>query len=100
MAEAVRVSKLRAVFTGNTEKHLTLAEAFYLGTKGGGAFFGKAGMGCPGSFEPGYDFDALVINDGDLAAPFELSILDRLERAVYLSDDRHIEAKYVKGVEM
>jgi guanine deaminase len=101
MADAIQVSKLRRVLTGGAEKHLTPEEAFYLGTKGGGAFFGKAGAGFSGSFEPGYDFDALVINDnaltGDnLAAP-SMSIRDRLERVIYLSDDRHIEAKFVKG---
>ena len=32
---------------------LTVANAFYLATKGGGSFFGKVG-----SFEPDYEFDA------------------------------------------
>ena len=90
MSDAIQFSKLR-------QQAITLEEAFYCGTAGGGAFFGKAGMGFSGSFEPGYDFDALVINDRALAAPFDLSIRSRLERAVYLSDSRHIEAKYVKG---
>ena len=97
MSDAIQVSKLRRCMTNNSEKPLTLEEAFYLGTAGGGAFFNRAGMGGCGSFEPGCDLDALVINDSSLAAPFELSIRDRLERAIYLSDERHIEAKYVQG---
>ena len=103
MADSIQVSKLRktlhreAKAGSRSEKPITLEEAFYLGTKGGGAFFGKAGMGYPGSFEPGYDLDALVIDDGNLAAPEKLSIRDRLERVVYLSDDRNIEMKFVKG---
>jgi len=97
MSDAIQVSKLRHPLLGVDEKALTLEEAFYCGTTGGGAFFGKAGMGASGSFEPGYEFDALVINDGVLAAPFELSIRNRLERAVYLSDSSHIEAKYTRG---
>jgi guanine deaminase len=102
MSDAIQVSKLRFAMQDpsrdNTcEKPLTLEEAFYYGTVGGGSFFGKSGMGFSGSFEQGYDFDALVINDNALAAPFDLSIRDRLERAVYISDTRHIEAKYARG---
>jgi guanine deaminase len=97
MSDAIQVSKLRRPMLGIDEKALTLEEAFYLGTAGGGAFFGKSGMGYSGSFEPGNDFDALIINDQALATPLELSIRDRLERVIYLSDDRHIENKYVRG---
>ena len=97
MSDAIQVSKLRRPLLNMEEKALTLEEVFYLGAAGGGAFFGKAGMGYSGSFDPGYDFDVLVINDSVLAAPFELSIRDRLERAIYICDSRHIEAKYVQG---
>ncbi|MDR2922409.1 MAG: amidohydrolase family protein [Treponema sp.] len=97
MSDAVQVSKLRPPLHGVNEKALTMEEAFFLGTKGGGAFFGKSGMGYCGSFEQGFDFDALVINDNALAAPFGLSLRDRLERAVYICDSRNITAKYVRG---
>jgi guanine deaminase len=79
------------------EKAITLEEAFYMGTVSGGTFFEKTGLGACGSFKKGFDFDALVIDDKNLTAPFELSIRDRLERIVYLSDDRNIKAKYVKA---
>jgi guanine deaminase len=100
MTDAIQVSKLRRVLLNNDETALTLEEAFYLGTAGGGAFFGKAGQGFfgpSGSFAPGFDFDALVIDDAGLTPPGELPLRDRLERAVYLSEDRHIRAKYVRG---
>jgi guanine deaminase len=97
MADAIQVSKLRRPLLNVDEKALTLEEAFYMGTVVGGDFFGRTGMGACGSFENGYDFDALVIDDKNLAPPFELSIKDRLERVVYLSDDRHIKAKFIKG---
>jgi guanine deaminase len=100
MTDAIQVSKLRRVLLNHDETALTLEEAFYLGTKGGGAFFGKAGgnfFGPSGSFEPGFDFDAVILNDGNITAFRDLSLRDRLERAVYLSDDRHITAKYVRG---
>lgn len=93
MAEAIQVSKLHWRLRDQSESALTLEEAFWLGTAGGGSFFGRVG-----SFEPGYEFDALVVDDDALLAPFELSIQDRLARVVYLSDDRHIGQKYVRGV--
>jgi guanine deaminase len=101
MADAIQVSKLRRVLLGGGAP-LTVEEAFFLGTAGGGSFFGKAaggaaGFGAAGSFEPGYDFDALVIDDSGLAAPFELSPRDRLERVIYLSGDGDIMAKFARG---
>ena len=58
-------------------------EAFYMATKGGGSFFGKAG-----SFEEGYAFDALVLDDSAEPCARPLSVRDRLERAFYLQLDR------------
>jgi guanine deaminase len=97
MSDAIQASKLRRPLLGIDEKAISLEEAFYLGTTGGGMFFAKSGMGNCGSFEPGYDFDALVINDTAFGAPFELSIRERLERAVYISNNSDIEAKYSRG---
>lgn len=93
MADAVQVSKLRWRLCDQDDAPLTVEEAFWLGTAGGGAFFGKVG-----SFEDGYEFDALIVDDSSLAAPFPLTIPERLARTVYLSDDRHIVGKYVRGV--
>jgi len=93
MADAVGVSKLRACLLDESLPPLTVEEAFYLGSAGGGAFFGRAG-----TFAPGADFDALVLDDGfNRAAPFALSVRERLERAVYFTENRHIQAKYVRG---
>ena len=63
-----------------------------MGTEGGGSFFGKAG-----SFKEGYEFDAVVLNSSTIPTPLKLSPKDRLERLVYLSDDRNISAKYTAG---
>ena len=54
-----------------------------MATKGGGAFFGKAG-----SFEDGYEFDALVLEDASEPTARELTVRDRLERAFYFELDR------------
>jgi guanine deaminase len=98
MTDTIQVSKIRKALINENEKPLSLEEAFYLGTVSGGSFFEKTGLGVSGSFERDNDFDVLVIDEKNLTAPFELSIRDRLERIVYLSDDRNIKAKYVKGL--
>ena len=92
MADAVQCSKLRWRLTDQSLAPLKVEEAFFLGTRGGGEFFGKVG-----SFEDGYEFDALVLDDTTLRHPQELSVHDRLERFIYLSDDRNMTAKYVQG---
>lgn len=71
---------------------LTMEEVFYMGTKGGGEFFGRVG-----SFEKGYEFDAVVLDDTSLKHPQPLSVKERLERFLYLSDDRNLAAKYIAG---
>lgn len=92
MADSIQVSKLRWRLMDDTLKPLTMEEAFYMGTKGGGAFFGKVG-----SFENGYEFDAIVIDDQKLKSPNEITIKQRLERVIYMSEQCHIDGKYVKG---
>ena len=92
MSDAIQVSKLRFRLADQGMKPLTVKEAFYLGTMGGGSFFGKVG-----SFEPGFELDALVIDDSDISAVFPLTIEERLARVIYFSDDRHIHEKYVCG---
>ena len=92
MADAIQVSKLYWRLVDSSAKPLTLEEAFYLGTEGGGSFFGKVG-----SFRKGYEFDAVILNSSTIPTPLSLSPKDRLERLVYLSDDRNITGKYVSG---
>ena len=92
MTESVKVSKLLWRLQDQSLTPLSMEEAFYLGTKGGGEFFGKVG-----SFEPGYEFDALIIDDASLVHPQPLTLKQRLERVIYLSDDRNLAGKYVAG---
>lgn len=92
MADSIQVSKLRWRLVDDSQKPVTLEEAFYMATLGGGSFFGKVG-----SFEKGYEFDALVLDDSSLRHPQPLTVRERLERLVYLSDDRNITEKYVSG---
>ena len=93
ITDAIQVSKMYFRMVDETAKPLVFPEAFYLATKGGGAFFGKAG-----SFEEGYEFDAVVLDDSVLPHPQSLNLAERMERTVYLSlDEKKITAKYVAG---
>ena len=90
MVYAIQVSKMH--YQQNHDRpFLTLSEAFWLATKSAGSFFGLVG-----SFEPGYEFDALVIDDSDLNHD-NYSLLQRLERYIYLGDDRQIEHRFCRG---
>lgn len=92
MSDAIQVSKLRWRLVSRDDAPLTLEEAFYLGTAGGGEFFGRVGR-----FDPGYELDALVIDDSEPAAPFALSIAERLARVVYSFENSRLRAKFVRG---
>ncbi len=98
ITDAIQASKLRWAFTERNgdpyaKKHfLSIPNAFYLATKGGGAFFGKVG-----SFEPGYEFDAVVMDDHDLADFVPRSVPDRLQRVLWLHKGDTVEAKYIQG---
>ena len=92
MMHAIQASKLRWRLMDQSVPALSFERAFYLATMGGGAFFGKVG-----SFMAGFEADAVVLDDRPLDHPQPLSVRARLERAVYLADDRNIAAKFVAG---
>ena len=92
MTMAIQCSKLRWRLSDQELTPLKVEEVFYMATRGGGEFFGKVG-----AFEKGYEFDAVVIDDSNLRHPQELGIKDRLERMIYLADDRNVIAKFVNG---
>ena len=92
MMHAIQASKLRWRLLDQSVKPLSFERAFYLATMGGGQFFGKVG-----SFLDGYELDAVVLDDAGLEHPQPLSARARLERMVYLADERNIAAKFVSG---
>ena len=94
MQYAIQVSKLNYAQTKGEMSFLSLSEVFYLATKGGGSFFGKVG-----SFEPGYEFDALLVDDKYLNYD-NYTLEQRLERYIYLGDDRDIKRRFCRGVEL
>ena len=91
MTDAIQCSKLRWRLVDDSLAALTLPETLYLATKGGGEFFGKVG-----SFEPGYEFDAIVMDDSTLPTTRRCTLTERLERVIWLSDGLPL-AKYVAG---
>jgi len=92
MTHAIQSSKLRWRLLDQSVPFLTFDTAFYLATRGGGEFFGKVG-----AFDPGYELDAVILDDSNLDHPQKLSVKDRLERIAYLGDERNIIGKYVAG---
>lgn len=95
MVSAVQASKLKWRMDENSPAPLTFEEVFYMATKGGGSFFGKTG-----SFEAGYAFDAIVLDDCRIRSARAFDEISRLERLVYLGDEREISAKFVNGKEI
>ena len=93
MVYAIQVSKM-CYQQNHDRKFLSLSEAFWIATKSAGRFFGRVG-----SFEPGYEFDALVIDDSGLNHD-HYSLLHRLERYIYLGDDRQIVRRFCRGNEI
>ena len=91
IARSVQLSKYKVFYEPEGNRTISFEEAFYMGTKEGGALFGKTG-----SLEPGYAFDALVI--GGIADRFyKLSPVQLLERFCYLGETKHIRARYLGG---
>lgn len=88
----IQASKMKWLNTDKELKPLTCSEAFYLGTKGGGSFFGKVG-----SFEEGYELDCLIVDDSNICSISKLTLEERIEKFLYLGDDRNILERYVHG---
>ena len=93
VASVVRLSKLKQFYEPeNRTVHFN--EAFYMATKSGGKIFDKVG-----SLEPGYYFDALVI-DGLEDSFMKLSPTQLVERFCYAGDSHHIVHRYLRGKEI
>lgn len=89
IVRAIQISKVRSMTYGKHEV-LRLSEAFYMATKGGGAFFGNVG-----AFEKGYDADFLVLS----IPPYEedVSTYDRFQSFIYKGTAQSVETVYCKG---
>ena len=90
--EAIIASKMYWRLIDSGLKPLRFAEAFYLATAGGGSFFGKVG-----SFENGFEFDAVVIDDKKIREPVPENLENRLERVIYADDCGTVVDKFILG---
>lgn len=91
---ACEASNLLYVFEPQHRK-VSLSEAFYLATKGGGSFFGKVG-----SFEEGYEADFLVLDPDLFSHPIESTPEQMIGRFVYSADATKIHRRFVRGKEI
>ena len=89
---SLQASKMYYRYVDNSMKQVSFEEMFYLATAGGGSYFGNVG-----SFMPGYEFDALVIDDSRMASMRNMSVRERTERMCYNDADTVILEKYVNG---
>lgn len=92
MADAIQTSKLCWRLIDQTLTPLCITEAFWLGSVGGGSFFGKVG-----SFAADYECDAVVIDDTRYNFDGPEDLATRLERTIYLSENQDIRHKIVQG---
>ncbi len=74
---------------------LTTLQAYYLATKGGGSFFGKSG-----SFEKGYNFDCIVVDDSFLQDGPDYTLTQRLIRYIYCPEECNITHRFCKGIDI
>lgn len=77
---------------GKCSKPLSLSEAFWMATRGGGKFFGQAG-----SFRTGAPCDLLIIDDSKFLELKELSLQDRLSRFIFSGEPQEIKLRMLEG---
>ncbi|PKK40504.1 Guanine deaminase [Clostridiaceae bacterium JG1575] len=91
MVNAMRTSNLLHL-TDPTDDPLTLSEAFYLGTRGSGRFFGDCGAFCPD-----FSADLLVLNDEKARGLRPMTLTERLSRFVFSGDPQEIVLRMLEG---
>jgi guanine deaminase len=95
ITDAIKTSKRNWLITGKRELFLTVAEAFYLASSAPAKYFG-AGPG----FQKGDRLHAVVLDDSALPEIGPCSPFQRLERILYMGDDRQIRERYSEGIRL
>lgn len=93
MANSISVSKDRGALRQDFSQAISIEQAYYMATSAGQTFFGE-GAGFP----MGKPLHAIVLDDTGLPKLPNITLRERLLRAVYRLDDRHIRAVYSEGV--
>ena len=93
MAISINASKDRGSMKQDPDQAISIEQAYYMATTAGQSFLAH-GTG----FKEGEPLHAVVLDDTGLPKLPNLTLRDRLLRAVYRLDDRHIRAVYSEGV--
>lgn len=91
---AMQMSNMLYVLT-KEDKPLSLAEAFWMATRGSGKFFGQCG-----DFTVGSSCDLLVIDDQTPRQIKEMTLTDRLSQFVFAGDKTQIKLRMLEGREL
>ena len=92
MANSISASKARGSMMQDASQSISIEQTYFMATSSGHAFFDQ-GIG----FHMGDLLHAVVIDDTALPCVPGITVRDRLLRAVYRLDDRHIRAVYSDG---
>ncbi len=93
MANSISASKDRGSMIQDQSQAISIEQAYYMATGAGQRFLGH-GIG----FAEGEPLHAVVLDDTELPKLPNITLRERLLRAVYRLDDRHIRAVYSEGV--
>ncbi len=93
MANSISAAKDRGSLNQDMNQAISIEQAYYMATTAGRSFFGQ-GIG----FAQGDLLHAIVLDDTGLPNLPGITLRDRLLRAVYRLDDRHIRAVYSEGI--
>ncbi len=93
-ATAIQFSKIKTFYEPEDNRQLSIENAFYMATKGGGACFDRVG-----SLESGYRYNALILKP-DNEVLTERTPMQQLERFLNIGDDRSIIKRYIDGKEI
>ncbi len=93
MANSISAAKDRGSMTRDQSQAISIEQAYYMATGAGQRF-----MGCGTGFAAGERLHAIVLDDTGLPKLPNITMRERLLRAVYRLDDRHIRAVYSEGV--
>jgi cytosine/adenosine deaminase-related metal-dependent hydrolase len=93
MANSISASKDRGSLQQDASQALSIEQAYYMATSAGKVFLGLK----PG-FSEGELLHAVVLDDTHLPKLSNITLRERLLRAAYRLDDRHIRAVYSEGI--
>ena len=93
MANSISASKDRGSLQQDASQALSIEQAYYMATSAGKSFLGLK----PG-FSEGELLHAVVLDDTHLPKLPNITLRERLPRAAYRLDDRHIRAVYSEGI--